>query len=89
LNGAVDLNDLMLKIVAEKTGYPLEMLGLQMELEADLGIDSIKRVEILSTMRTRVPNLPEVKASELGALRTLSEIVDYMEAAKGGASKKS
>ena len=88
-NGAsVDLNDVMLKIVAEKTGYPVDMLGLQMELEADLGIDSIKRVEILSTMRQRVPNLPEVKATELGALRTLGEIVEYMEAAKAGASKK-
>jgi malonyl CoA-acyl carrier protein transacylase len=86
--GPVDLNDVMLKIVAEKTGYPVDMLGLEMELEADLGIDSIKRVEILSTMRTRVPNLPEVKASELGALRTLGEIVDYMQKA-GGDSKKS
>ncbi|MFO0659219.1 MAG: phosphopantetheine-binding protein [Polyangiaceae bacterium] len=38
----------MLTIVAEKTGYPAEMLGADMELEADLGIDSIKRVEILA-----------------------------------------
>jgi hypothetical protein len=36
-----------------------------MELEADLGIDSIKRVEILSAMRERAPNLPEVKPTEL------------------------
>ena len=50
----------MLEVVAEKTGYPVEMLGLEMDLEADLGVDSIKRVEILSAMRGREPGLPEV-----------------------------
>ena len=68
----------MMSIVAEKTGYPQEMLGVQMELEADLGIDSIKRVEILSAMRERAPNLPEVKPTELATLRTLGQIIDHM-----------
>ena len=77
---AVDLQALMLAIVAEKTGYPAEMLALTMELEADLGIDSIKRVEILSAMRERAPGLPEVNATEMAALRTLGQIVDYMQA---------
>ena len=40
----VDLMKLMLEVVAQKTGYPVEMIGMEMELEADLGIDSIKRV---------------------------------------------
>ncbi|MEW5848464.1 MAG: SDR family oxidoreductase [Myxococcota bacterium] len=75
----VDLQALMLAVVAEKTGYPPEMLGLQMELEADLGIDSIKRVEILSTMRERAPGLPEVNPAEMAALRTLGQIVEYMQ----------
>ena len=35
-----------MQVIAEKTGYPKAMLGPSMELEADLGIDSIKRVEI-------------------------------------------
>ena len=81
----VDLHALMLAIVAEKTGYPVEMLGLQMELESDLGIDSIKRVEILSAMRERAPGLPEVNAAEMAALRTLGQIVAYMEGRAGGA----
>ena len=79
----LDLEGLMMTIVAEKTGYPKEMLGAQMELEADLGIDSIKRVEILSAMRDRAPNLPEVKPSELATLRTLGQIVEHMRAAGG------
>ena len=73
----------MMSIVAEKTGYPQEMLGAHMELEADLGIDSIKRVEILSAMREREPNLPEVKPAELATLRTLGQIIDHMRAAGG------
>ena len=80
---AVDLQALMLAIVAEKTGYPAEMLALTMELEADLGIDSIKRVEILSAMRERAPGLPEVNATEMAALRTLGQIVDYMRGRNG------
>jgi acyl carrier protein len=81
---ALDLEALMMTIVAEKTGYPQEMLGAHMELEADLGIDSIKRVEILSAMRERAPNLPEVKPTELATLRTLGQIVEHMRAAGGG-----
>ena len=40
----------MMTIVAEKTGYPEEMLGAEMELEADLGIDSIGRVSLFYTL---------------------------------------
>ncbi|MEO6420603.1 MAG: acyltransferase domain-containing protein, partial [Polyangiaceae bacterium] len=77
---SVDLEVLLLAIVSEKTGYPSEMLGGHMELEADLGIDSIKRVEILSAMRERAPGLREVKPTELAALRTLGQIVEHMRA---------
>ncbi|WP_204800715.1 type I polyketide synthase [Mycobacterium riyadhense] len=68
----------MLQVVADKTGYPVEILDLSMALEADLGIDSIKRVEILSAVQQRVPSLPEVEASALAELSTLQEIVDYL-----------
>ncbi len=72
---AVDLTALLLAVVAEKTGYPAEMLNLAMDLEADLGVDSIKRVEILSSMREREPGLPEVDAETMGALKTLAQVV--------------
>ncbi|MEM9195036.1 MAG: SDR family oxidoreductase, partial [Myxococcota bacterium] len=78
----VDLQALMLEVVAEKTGYPPEMLELSMDLEGDLGVDSIKRVEILAAMRERAADLPEVDPAELGKLRTLQEIVDRMDRAE-------
>jgi acyl carrier protein/NAD(P)-dependent dehydrogenase (short-subunit alcohol dehydrogenase family) len=78
------LSEALLKIVSEKTGYPAEMLELGMDLEADLGVDSIKRVEILGAMREQFPALPQLKAEELGELRTLQQIVDYMRAQMAG-----
>ncbi|MEU6253480.1 SDR family oxidoreductase [Streptomyces sp. NPDC047043] len=71
----VDLEDLLLSIVADKTGYPVEMLASDMDLEADLGVDSIKRVQILSALRAEAPDLPAVETSELGFLRTVGDIV--------------
>jgi acyl carrier protein len=73
------LTSLLLAIVSEKTGYPVEVLDLGMELEGELGIDSIKRVEILSAMQSKLPGMPEVKAKEMASLRTLGEIVAYMD----------
>ena len=32
---------------AERTGYPLELIEADLDLEADLGIDSVKRVEVV------------------------------------------
>ena len=69
---------LLLSVVADKTGYPSEMLSMEMELEGDLGIDSIKRVEILSAMQDEVPSLPEVDTGVMADLVTLGQIVEYM-----------
>jgi acyl transferase domain-containing protein/NADP-dependent 3-hydroxy acid dehydrogenase YdfG len=52
---AIEVKPLLLGIVAERTGYPAEMLGLEADLEADLGIDSIKRVEILGALQKALP----------------------------------
>jgi acyl transferase domain-containing protein/acyl carrier protein len=79
----LDLESVLLSVVADKTGYPPDILDAGMELEADLGIDSIKRVEILSALREKAPGLPDVDAMELGKLRTVGEIVDKLRGATG------
>ncbi len=86
---AVDVEKItstMLSVVAEKTGYPSEMLELSMDMEADLGIDSIKRVEILGSVQDQIPELPELNPDDLAELRTLGQIVDYMNAQAPAAS---
>ncbi|WP_238596812.1 type I polyketide synthase [Psychromonas sp. psych-6C06] len=79
---AIDLDkiqNVMMKVVADKTGYPTEMLELSMDMEADLGIDSIKRVEILGAVQDEISDLPELNPEDLAELRTLGEIVNYMQ----------
>ncbi len=69
----------LLETVAEKTGYPAEMLELDMRLDDDLGIDSIKRVEILSALQERFPEMPPASPEQIGTLGTLREIVVLLE----------
>ncbi|WP_016950935.1 type I polyketide synthase [Anabaena sp. PCC 7108] len=87
-NEYADLGQTLLNITSEKTGYPVEMLELEMDMEADLGIDSIKRVEILGAMQETYPDLPKPNLEELGDLRTIGQIVDYLQKLAGGEKKK-
>ena len=73
-----NLKDAFLDIVSEKTGYPTEMLELDMDMESDLGIDSIKRVEILGALQEAHPELPEIEAEVIAELRTLAQIIDHV-----------
>lgn len=73
-----DLERTMLETVSRLTGYPVEMIGLDMDIEADLGIDSIKRVEILSALEEKMPNLPSVSPEHMGNLKTLGQISEYL-----------
>jgi NAD(P)-dependent dehydrogenase (short-subunit alcohol dehydrogenase family) len=54
------------------------MLGLDLALDADLGIDSIKRVEILSALQERLPDAPAVKPEHLGTLHTLRHLAAFL-----------
>lgn len=49
------LEQTLVSLVSDRTGYPAEMLGLDQDLEAELGIDSIKRVEILGALQKQLP----------------------------------
>jgi acyl transferase domain-containing protein/NADP-dependent 3-hydroxy acid dehydrogenase YdfG len=68
----------LLAVVSEKTGYPAESLGLGLSLDADLGVDSIKRVEILAALQERLPDAPQVKPEHLGTLHTLQDVADFL-----------
>ncbi|MBV8992379.1 MAG: acyltransferase domain-containing protein, partial [Pseudonocardiales bacterium] len=41
-------------LVSERTGYPVDMLEADLDLEADLSIDSIKRTELLGLLTDRL-----------------------------------
>jgi len=81
-----DILSTLLGVVSELTGYPAEMLQPDMDIESDLGIDSIKRVEILSTLEEKMPGLPSVGPEMMGSLKTLGQITDYLAADAGPAA---
>ena len=83
--GSTEAARALLLVVSEKTGYPVEMLDLEMGLDSDLGVDSINRVEIMAALRTHLPSAPEIKPEHLGTLRTLQEVVDFLTTANGAA----
>ena len=80
--GREELAARLLAIVRERTGYPAEMLRLDLDLEADLGIDSIKRVEILGSLREALPASAFGSDAELmdqlSRARTLGAIVERL-----------
>ncbi len=77
---AGDLQQMLVDVVSERTGYPPEMLELDANLEADLGIDSIKRVEIIGAFRrAALPGIEEPPAwfmEEMSGAANLQTILD-------------
>ena len=74
----------LIEVVADKTGYPMEILELDMNLETDLGIDSIKKVEILYALKEYFPGIDETDLDEdtmeeVGQLSSLQEIINYVK----------
>ncbi|KAA8882941.1 SDR family NAD(P)-dependent oxidoreductase, partial [Nocardia colli] len=50
----------------------------------DLGVDSIKRVQVIGALQERFPDLPSLGPEQLGTLRTLDQIVDELASSVGG-----
>ncbi|SFU53209.1 type I polyketide synthase [Pseudoduganella namucuonensis] len=79
--GAAEFKAELLRAVSERTGYPTDMLDLDADMEADLGIDSIKRIEIFSGLTARYDLIgerdEEAVIGELSGYKTLNQIVDW------------
>ncbi|MBA3744623.1 type I polyketide synthase [Sporichthya sp.] len=71
------------ELIAERTGYPAEMLGADLDLEADLSIASLKRTEILGLLADRLPGagLDEDFQAQLSRMRTMAAMVDAITGA--------
>ncbi|MGG7080351.1 SDR family NAD(P)-dependent oxidoreductase [Bifidobacterium catenulatum] len=80
------LDDLLLRSLCEATGYPAEVIDPDMDLEADLGIDSVKQMQALGTVTERVGIQPE--SLDLSQARTLRQIVECLEHAEPTAPRR-
>ena len=72
----------VLEVVSEKTGYPIEMLDMDLDLEADLGIDTVKQAELFATIRTHY-DIPRREDLRLSDYNTLTKVVQFMREALG------
>ncbi len=70
----------VVSIVSEKTGYPAEMLDMDLDLEADLGIDTVKQAELFATIRENygIPRREDLRLSEYS---TLTKVVGFVKTA--------
>ncbi|MDJ0723241.1 MAG: SDR family NAD(P)-dependent oxidoreductase, partial [Desulfobacterales bacterium] len=76
---AADLLTMVKTIIAEQTGYTADMLEDELDLEADLGIDTVKQVEIFGKVSAHF-GLDVPEDLRLNDLNTIAKIGDYLAA---------
>ena len=76
---ASDLRNVLLDAICEVTGYPAEVISPDLDLEADLGIDSVKQMQALGTVAEQIGVQPE--SLDLSQAHTLRQIVDCIKQA--------
>ena len=64
-------------IVAEMTGYPADLLDPDLDLEADLGVDTVKQAEVFAAVRTRW-NLERDDTLQLREFPTLNHVAAWV-----------
>ncbi len=67
----------ILGLLSARTGYPAEMLAPGLDLEADLGIDTVKQAEFLSDVRDFF-GLPRIEGLNIAELPTIEHIVRFV-----------
>ena len=67
----------VLAIIAEKTGYPTEMLDLDLDLEADLGVDTVKQAETFVAVREAF-DIPRPDSMALRDYPTLRHVINFV-----------
>ena len=67
----------VLQIIAEKTGYPTDMLDLDLDLEADLGIDTVKQAEMFAAIRAAY-DIPRDDQLKLRDFPTLAHAIQFV-----------
>ncbi|HLA77628.1 MAG TPA: SDR family NAD(P)-dependent oxidoreductase [Vicinamibacteria bacterium] len=75
--GPDPVTDKVLAIVAEKTGYPPDMLDLDLDLEADLGVDTVKQAETFAAVREAY-GIPRQENLRLRDFPTLKHVVQFV-----------
>lgn len=73
----------LIDLVCEQSGYPRDLVGIDADLEADLGIDTVKQAQIVGTVRS-LYDLPNDESLAIRDLPTLRKLAAWVEKALGG-----
>jgi acyl transferase domain-containing protein/acyl carrier protein/NAD(P)-dependent dehydrogenase (short-subunit alcohol dehydrogenase family) len=67
----------VLEVISEQTGYPVDMLDLDLDLEADLGIDTVKQAEMFAAIREAY-GIPRDENLKLRDFPTLAHTIQFV-----------
>lgn len=84
---SAEIEALLKDFVVEQTGYPLDIVDLDADLEADLGIDSIRKAQLIGEIGQIYAFHVEDRVS-LDEFPTLRHLLDYILLRFAEASKK-
>ncbi|PQO42355.1 type I polyketide synthase [Blastopirellula marina] len=82
-----DLEKFLVNFVVEQTGYPPEVVDLDADLEADLGIDSIKKAQLFGELQEYFEISTSATELSLDDFPTLRHVVDFLSAHGQAASE--
>jgi acyl transferase domain-containing protein/acyl carrier protein len=75
----IELETFLVNFVVEQTGYPPEIVELDADLEADLGIDSIKKAQLFGELREYFDITPSENLT-LDDFPTLRHVLNFLRA---------
>ncbi|HAT72180.1 MAG TPA: beta-ketoacyl synthase, partial [Elusimicrobia bacterium] len=75
----------ILRMITDKTGYPKDMLELDLDMEADLGIDTVKQAELFAAMREHY-NIPRKENLSLKDYPSIRHCIKYVMEETGGST---
>ena len=69
--------EIVLDVVENLTGYPRDLLDLDLDLEADLGVDTVKQAEVFAAVRGRFA-IPRQDSLKLRDFPTLAHVIGFV-----------
>ncbi|MCH2128655.1 MAG: phosphopantetheine-binding protein [Pirellulaceae bacterium] len=79
---ADQLEPFLINFVVEQTGYPAEIVEMDADLEADLGIDSIKKAQLFGELREYFDITPTEEIT-LDDFPTLRDVMNFLQGTHG------
>jgi malonyl CoA-acyl carrier protein transacylase len=71
------VEEAVIRLVAEKTDYPPDMLDLDLDMEADLGVDTVKQAEVFAEVRQSY-DIPRDDKLQMREFPTLAHVIQFV-----------